>query len=756
MRLTLRTLLAYLDDVLNPGEAEQLRQRIEESEFASTLVQRIRHTVRRLRLSAPKIDGRGLGFDPNSVAEYLDSTMSAERVADFEKVCLESDVHLAEVAACHQILAKVLSEPAQVPDELRARIHALPSHVPPPPPHAEGGTPSQNGAATDSVTAPPVTVPPVAAAATVPPVERPKPQVPDYLKPEPKRPAGVWGALALLGAIAAAVLFFLPPLNQYNPLLKNPANNPEIAQNDATTSPDNEPVVDETPREDSEMLAAPAPDEDEPPVEKTASQGKTKDSGGDIEPAAFGPALSVEKEKMPEKPDVAVAVNDRATEVVEKPVKPATDEMPEETKPVTPAPETPAPEPAPVEAPTPPPALGAELGRFISDETLLATFDEPSHNWMRVPARSLIVDGQRCVSLPVYRPQIALSSGVQITMVGETTLQFGRATDREIPRLTLESGRLLLHSIALPNVKTELNLDGIRGTLTLDTADSEAAIQVYGYLPPGGDPLLGDNFAVAHIFSVNGTVTWQQEGREPVTLKTNHMEELIADEAARRRGPIRLPAWIDPRNTSTLDRDAAKLIEPLLTPDRPLVLALRELATHRRLDVRVHVARCLAYLGQYEALVRQLSQEEYRSYWMRQDGHIDMLRRQIARGGLIAERMQEELVEVRGERDGQAIFRLLQGYSEQQLLAGAADTLVQALAHPNMDIRVLAIDNLNRITGATHLYNAALSPEKSRPRILKWQELLKDGAITYTAATKPSPSVDFERLSDPEAAPKEK
>src|SRR4029079_211942 len=114
-----------MNDVLTPEEADELKHRIGDSEFASTLVQRIRHVLRRLRLSAPKVDGRGMGFDPNSVAEYLDSTMPPERVADFEKVCLESDVHLAEVAAGYEILAKVLKEHAEVPDHLRTHIRSL-------------------------------------------------------------------------------------------------------------------------------------------------------------------------------------------------------------------------------------------------------------------------------------------------------------------------------------------------------------------------------------------------------------------------------------------------------------------------------------------------------------------------------------------------------------------------------------------------------------------------------------------------------
>src|SRR5438067_3760034 len=158
MRLTLRTMLAYLDDVLDPGDADELKRKIEESDFASGLVARIRGATAKLRMDAPKLDGKGMGNDANTVAEYLDSQLEQDRVAEFERVCLESDKHLCEVASCHQVLTLVLGKPADVPQELRDRIYALgdpnraPAHaagevvatavgeevVPPPPPGVNG------------------------------------------------------------------------------------------------------------------------------------------------------------------------------------------------------------------------------------------------------------------------------------------------------------------------------------------------------------------------------------------------------------------------------------------------------------------------------------------------------------------------------------------------------------------------------------------------------------------------------------------
>lgn len=129
-RLTLRTLLAYLDDTLAPAEARSLGRKVADSEEARELVERIKRVTRRRGLKTPvPTHADDETADPNTVAEYLDNTLDSATLKQVEETCLGSDVHLAEVAAVHQILTLVLTEPVRVPPRAHRRMYAL---VPPP------------------------------------------------------------------------------------------------------------------------------------------------------------------------------------------------------------------------------------------------------------------------------------------------------------------------------------------------------------------------------------------------------------------------------------------------------------------------------------------------------------------------------------------------------------------------------------------------------------------------------------------------
>ena len=125
MRLTLRTLLAWMDGVLPDDERAALGEKVEASPLARQLVDRIEGAVANDRIDAPRVAGKGLVADANTVAEYLDNALATERLEAFETICLESDLHLAEVAGCHRMLAEVARDPAVLAPLDEARRRAL-------------------------------------------------------------------------------------------------------------------------------------------------------------------------------------------------------------------------------------------------------------------------------------------------------------------------------------------------------------------------------------------------------------------------------------------------------------------------------------------------------------------------------------------------------------------------------------------------------------------------------------------------------
>ena len=123
MRLTLRTLIAWLDDTLNSEEVRTIGKQVAESPYAKELVDRVQRVTRQRRLTVPGDSGVE-ATDANLVAAYLDNELPADQVAEFEKKCLTSDVHLAEVASVHQILS-LIGQKAKVPADAKLRMYRL-------------------------------------------------------------------------------------------------------------------------------------------------------------------------------------------------------------------------------------------------------------------------------------------------------------------------------------------------------------------------------------------------------------------------------------------------------------------------------------------------------------------------------------------------------------------------------------------------------------------------------------------------------
>ncbi|MCE9526133.1 MAG: hypothetical protein K8R36_08780 [Planctomycetales bacterium] len=728
MRLTLRALLAYLYNVLEPAEAEEFAGKVQESTVATGLVQRIRGISHKLRMSAPRIDAKGLTDDANNVAEYLDNNLADDRVADFERTCLESDMHLAEVASSYQILTMVLGKPADVPQKLRERVYGLPAEEADV--HSEPR--DEESAEKSRIRSRIVKAATAAVDASRPQAEvkttstHPVPEVPDYLKQGRSR----YGVLPVIAAsllaflVVAALIRMLGPYDRTNPALSWMYSSQPVA--DAGTNQNPEPVTPQQKGDGSQT------------DETKNSKGKPDDT-----PEVIAPDVSEEKgAKTSPTPTVErkVAVPTKPP-MVESPSEP----VPEPAKTV-PEPLKTIPEPSKgpkIPVKTVPPVVvkkdGPELGRYTSDEQVLSRYDAKEMVWKMVPTRDLIFAGERLQVLPTYRPQIALSSGAQITFAGESQVQLETAKKAGSSEMTVHYGRMVVVTVGMPGVPLELDLSGLKGTLILSDADAGVAIDSRRYLPPGSDPENDAAYGVVEIFTTSGRATWQAEGAQVVEIPAGNLltyvlgtEEVEPDLA----GPFKAPAWIDAASLTSIDRVTSLNMLKMLDPEKPLEVRLQELLVDPAVDVRALAARCLCYLDQFEPLLKDLGNVQQKAFW---GAEIDALHRALSRSPETAVKVREAAAAVR-VKQGKDIYRLLWGYSPEQLANIGGAELVEYLESPELDVRVLASDNLLRITGALQSYNPAKRPDENKLALNKWKSRIKEGTIAYKLP--PAPFMD--------------
>lgn len=689
MRLTLRTMLAYLDEVLDPADSEALGKKINESEFASSLVQRIKTVSKKVRMDAPKLDGKGMGNDANTVSEYLDSTLPQDRVGDFERICLESDRHLAEAAGCHQILTLVLGKPADVPQELRDKIYAL-------------GNPDSAPAKTKKAASPPVPTAANGKPAAAPPVE-----VPDYLRAGQR--GSLWPFLATIAAtflIGAVILRAMGPFDSTHPLMRW-SSGTTVAQavpGPADGSPDSTippaPLVPTTPEPADTSTESIAPVEPPPmPVE--------------VPPASV----------LPSEPPVAPGV-----------IPDIPDPADTAPKPETTTPEPPMPMPPPAVAGVEP-AAAMDVGRFISDEQVLATLNPEDGLWYLKPPRGVLSAGERLLVLPTYRPQVALPSGVQITWAGESSARMEEPGESGASRMTVDYGRFVVVTVGAAGAQIDLNLAGIEGMATLVDADSALAIKVSRWIVPGQDPAAGAGWPVVELFTTAGRVTWRQVGQEKIDIPAGFVYQYVGADPPELRGPYHPPEWIDSRSLSGIDRETSIVLHDLIAAElaKPLNLSLQERLTDRRVNVRALIARCLGNLEEFEPILKDLNDPKLASYWA---AEFDVLRQAVLHSPDTAAGLHQTIQRAR-EKDAAVLTRLIWGFSPEDLEKGGATQLVKHLKHEEMDVRVLTFLTLIDITGAQEFYRPEKKPELNAAAIRNWENRLEKGSITHKSPPTP-------------------
>jgi hypothetical protein len=678
MRLTLRNMLAYMDEILEPAQREEIAHKIEESEFATGIMHRIRDVTRRIRLGAPKLTGKGMGVDPNTVAMYLDNTLPSDRVPDFEKVCLESDVHLAEVAACHQILALVLGESAQVDPELRRKMYAIVHRA------------EQPLGIVGTAKAPP----PLPASAR----GRQRPHVPDYLREESR--SKIWTiaatlllALLLLGAVVRAV----GPFDRSNVLLGwLPIwGEEEIAKgNDA---PINDAAV-----EKSDGGSATAEKSTTLEAEQENGAAKLNQPADDSKTVAVdGPKPREDETKapLPPEPDTVPVVEIPASKRSEAEASgPFEEPQPADDAKVI-KPRTEDPDRTAAKAPAIEP-----VGRFLNDPHVLLRLNQ-HRQWERAAQGATLVGGDQLLVLPTYRPAITLTAGLTAQILGETKVELLPATPQGIPGLHIPFGRIVLMTSGKPDVALRLVLGNQEGTATFVEADTTLAADVRPYLPLGSDPEQAAANIAVDLYVASGAIEWTSD-QAPAGERIVAPNRLkLAEHPTDSNDVQELPKWIAAAEGLTnFEKLAWDTVNRQLgaAGDRPVSLALQELTDHRRQEVRYLAARSLALIDDFQPLLPLLNNDDYDAVW---PTLIESLRSALARGPEVSEKVRLGFEEQRGD-DGKTLYRVLRGFTKEELLSGAAVELVDLMDNDSLDIRVLAYNTLRTsIPGAVPTFN---------------------------------------------------
>jgi hypothetical protein len=109
-----------------------------------------------------------------------------------------------------------------------------------------------------------------------------------------------------------------------------------------------------------------------------------------------------------------------------------------------------------------------------------------------------------------------------------------------------------------------------------------------------------------------------------------------------------------------------------------------------------------------------------------------------------------ETIEDLRAADAGIIYRLLTGFSQEQLVKGGAVQLVEHLESDQVDVRVLTFYNLYSITGAQEFYRPGKRPDQQKGALRNWKERLKEERIAYKSP--PSPLESYKPLTKPGAA----
>ncbi len=738
MRLTLRTLLAYLDDILEPAQAKEIGEKLNESSFASSLVSRIREVMRRRRLTAPTLSGPGVGIDPNTVAEYLDNTLPPDGVADVEKICLESDVHLAEAAACHQILTLALGEPVEVASQTRERMYALgpaaAKMVIPPAIAARNASGGLADHAVDDVLAQaePIVVRPRNGQSVVTMAK--KPEIPDYLRSHSsvKRVFG-YGLVLLVLVCWGVTVVKNSPFKGSTPgqgavPVKKPAVDVAIANADKPA--DEDAAIGEQ-------------------METDAAQGKSAvgaaggSTGGDEAPRMVKSSKRPATADFSARPDeeVPLPATDRK---VASTTKKRRDPSRVDADPSVPVPNP----PDDGDPPAPPPAALVSPSRYASTEGVTLHYVRREERWFVLPRGEMVNAGANLAVPEPFQCQLEVDDrkGL-VTIMGHSLVGILLPTADGRFGLELQRGQFALRAAgSADDAAASLNMRiGIAGELWRLELQSGATcgVAVKPLEPtklvenPDRNSYEGAFYVTGGIAVITDPAGQAHEIKGPDWLE---LPLAVADadgKLPRKRPLLVVPKWLGPQTLSSIMQGKASVFEKKFVLDEAVELSVPEIAADANPIISQMATECLGLIEAYVPLVNVLRSQHVEA----RKAAISELRLWLTRHSDNKDLLKAELAKSFPPEDADVVYRLLWGFDEADARNKVISVqLIEWMADPEVAIRELAFYQVYRLTGKTREYQADASPVKLRSSLKSWQEhVRKDGGLLPVQKPTPNP-----------------
>jgi hypothetical protein len=297
----------------------------------------------------------------------------------------------------------------------------------------------------------------------------------------------------------------------------------------------------------------------------------------------------------------------------------------------------------------------------------------------------------------------------------------------------LAFGRVVIMPAVNAGTRLRVMIGDCRAVVTFVQADSAAALEATPFRIPGTDPETEPVHLAATLYATKGEILWSEAGSaQPIRLVTP--ARLPINEMAART-PIAegdTPKWVASDTLSPLDvRGSATVELELGRADRAADLVLMELTDHRQKEVKRLAVRCDAYLGRFDAMVAALNNNDLKLEW---SDYVDWLRAALARGPESAAAIRTALEKKPyPPQEADDLYRMLWGYSDQDLQSGQDAKLVKLLDHDTLAIRVLSFWNLKDITGLGLNYSPDLTAAKRQQSVRRWQDRLKTKEIRRPA-----------------------